>query len=72
MAGVSLFLPFLPFMAILLTVVLTQILPVTPLAVIPGFSPLPISFLLLVGIIVVGYIISAEMAKTIFYKRVKC
>jgi Mg2+-importing ATPase len=57
--------------ATLSTVVLTLILPFTPLGMIFGFSPLPISFLLLVGIIVIGYIISAEMTKTIFYKRVK-
>ena len=55
-------------MATLLVVVVTLILPFTPLGEIFGFSPLPISFLLLIGIIVVGYIISAEMAKTIFYK----
>jgi P-type Mg2+ transporter len=59
------------FVATLSTVVLTLILPFTPLGMIFGFSPLPISFLLLVGIIVIGYIISAEMTKTIFYKRVK-
>src|SRR5881397_1681620 len=57
--------------ATLSTVVLTLILPFTPLGLIFGFSPLPISFLLLVGIIVMGYIISAEMAKTIFYKKVR-
>ena len=34
--------------------------PHAPLGMIFGFSPLPISFLLLVGIIVMGYIISAE------------
>jgi hypothetical protein len=33
--------------------------------------PLKISFLLLIGIIVVGYIISAEMTKLIFYSKVK-
>ena len=51
------------FVATLSTVVLTLILPFTPLGMIFGFSPLPISFLLLVVIIVMGYIISAEMAK---------
>ena len=35
------------------------------------FTPLPISFLLLIGIIVVGYIISAEMTKRVFYSKVK-
>jgi P-type Mg2+ transporter len=57
--------------ATVLTVVLTLILPFTPLGAIFGFSPLPISFLLLVGIIVMGYIVSAEVAKTAFHKRVK-
>jgi hypothetical protein len=33
--------------------------------------PLPMSFLLLIGIIIVGYIISAELAKRVFYKSVK-
>jgi P-type Mg2+ transporter len=42
-----------------------------PLGRILGFYPLPISFLLLIGIIVVGYIISAEMTKLIFYSKVK-
>jgi Mg2+-importing ATPase len=58
-------------MATLSIVVVTLILPFTPLAEIFGFSPLPISFLLLIGIIVLFYIITAEMAKTVFYKKVK-
>jgi len=57
--------------ATLFTVVLTLILPFTPLGDIFGFSPLSVSFLLPIGIIVMGYIISAEIAKRIFYKRVK-
>src|SRR5207247_8407620 len=58
-------------MATLLIVVVTLILPFTPLSEIFGFNPLPISFLLLIGIIIMGYIISAEIAKTIFYRKVK-
>jgi Mg2+-importing ATPase len=49
----------------------TLILPFTPLAEIFGFVPLPISFLWLIGGIVFSYIITAEMAKTIFYQKVK-
>ena len=60
------------FVATLSTVVLTLILPFTPLGLIFGFRPLPMSFLLLVAVIVTGYIISAEVAKTIFYRRVQC
>ncbi len=56
-------------MATLFVVVVTLILPFTPLGKIFGFSQLPMSFLLLIGIIVMVYIITAEMAKTIFYKR---
>jgi Mg2+-importing ATPase len=58
-------------MATLLIVVGTLILPFTPLGKIFGFNPLGMSFLLLIGMIVMGYIISAEIAKTIFYRKVK-
>ena len=58
-------------MATLLTVIVTVVLPFTPLGGIFGFSRLPISFLLLIAIIVMLYIISAEMVKTVFYKKVK-
>jgi Mg2+-importing ATPase len=50
---------------------LTLILPFTPLAGIFGFSPLPLSFLLLIGVVIFGYIITAELVKHIFYKYVK-
>jgi Mg2+-importing ATPase len=56
--------------ATLLIVVVTLILPFTPLAVILGLSSLPVSFLLTIGMIVVFYIITAEVTKTIFYRRV--
>ena len=58
-------------MATLLTVIVTAVLPFTPLGGIFGFSRLPISFLVLIGIIIIAYIITAEMAKTVFYKKVK-
>ncbi len=58
-------------LATLSIVVVTLILPFTPLAEIFGFNPLPILFLLLIGIIVLFYIIAAEMVKTVFYKQVK-
>ncbi|PYV38764.1 MAG: magnesium-translocating P-type ATPase, partial [Acidobacteria bacterium] len=58
-------------MATLLAVAVTLILPFTSLGEIFGFNRLPISFLLLIGIIVIGYIIAAEMAKTVFYRKVK-
>jgi Mg2+-importing ATPase len=57
--------------ATLLTVIVTVVLPFTPLGGIFGFSRLPISFLLVIAIIVMFYIISAEIVKTFFYKWVK-
>jgi Mg2+-importing ATPase len=57
--------------ATLSIVVVTLILPFTPLAEIFGFSRLPISFLLIIGMIVMFYIITAEMVKTVFYQKVK-
>jgi Mg2+-importing ATPase len=57
--------------ATLLTVIATVVLPYTPLGAIFGFSALPLSFLLFIAIIVVLYIVSAEVVKAVFYKRVK-
>jgi Mg2+-importing ATPase len=57
--------------ATLSIVVITLILPFTPLAELFGFSSLPISFYILIGIIILLYIISAEIVKKIFYKMVK-
>ena len=59
------------FVSTLLVVIVTVILPFTPLGEIFGFSPLPIAFLLFIGIIVIGYVVTAELAKAIFYKKVK-
>jgi Mg2+-importing ATPase len=51
--------------------VVTLVLPFTPLAGIFGFSPLPIHFLLLIGLVVLCYILTAEIVKKVFYKKVK-
>jgi Mg2+-importing ATPase len=48
----------------------TLVIPFTPLGKIFGFTPLPPLFLLLMGIIVVLYIVTAEVAKKVFYRRV--
>jgi P-type Mg2+ transporter len=50
---------------------ITLILPFTPLAGIFGFSPLPIAFILFIGLIILAYIFTAEFVKKIFYKKVK-
>ena len=57
--------------ATLLTVAVTVILPYTPLAGVFGFTRLPLSFLLLIAVIVILYIVAAETVKMFFYKRVK-
>ncbi len=57
--------------ATLTIAVLTLILPFTPLGNVFGFSPLSLSTYLLLLMIVVVYIVAAEITKTIFYKKVK-
>jgi Mg2+-importing ATPase len=57
-------------MATLLIVVVTILFPFTPLAGLLGFQPLPMTILLVIGMIVVLYILAAEIAKRSFYKRV--
>jgi Mg2+-importing ATPase len=51
--------------------VITLALPFTPLGDVFGFSPLKFSTYLFLMLIVVLYIIAAEITKTIFYKKVK-
>ena len=56
--------------ATLLIVAVTILFPFTPVAELLGFQPLPLKILLVIGLIVVLYIIGAEIAKRSFYKRV--
>jgi Mg2+-importing ATPase len=56
--------------ATLLIIVVTILFPFTPLAELLGFQPLPMTILLVIGMIVVFYILAAEMAKRSFYKGV--
>jgi Mg2+-importing ATPase len=55
--------------ATLLVAVVTILFPYTPLGTLFGFAPIPILYLLTLLLIVVLYIISAEVAKKIFYRR---
>ncbi len=57
--------------ATLLVVGVTLILPFAPLVTVFGFTPLPPPFLLVMGMIVALYVISAEAAKRVFYRRVR-
>ncbi len=54
-------------LATLLVVVATLLLPVTPLGRLFGFVPLPPLFLALLALILVGYVLSAELVKLWFY-----
>ena len=58
-------------LATLLIMVVTLILPYTPLAAFLGFTPLPVWVLMIIAGIVMGYIVTAEIAKKIFYKVLK-
>ena len=58
--------------ATLLIICITLALPFVPIGGrLFGFTPLPLSFLGLMGLIVSFYIISAELVKKIFYKKVR-
>ena len=58
-------------LATLSIVGITLVLPLTPLGNAFGFSPLSLTTYLLLLLIVVVYIFTAEITKRIFYKRVK-
>jgi Mg2+-importing ATPase len=59
-------------MVTLLIVGVALILPFIPIGGrLFGFTPLPIYFLVLMGVIVATYIASAEAAKKVFYKKVR-
>jgi Mg2+-importing ATPase len=49
----------------------TLALPYTPVAEVLGFKPLPFLLIAMIIAIVVLYIASAEIAKRIFYKKVR-
>jgi len=57
--------------ATLSIVCITLILPFTPLGPVFGFSPLSFTTYLLLMLIVAFYIVTAEITKTIFYRKVK-
>jgi Mg2+-importing ATPase len=58
-------------LATLMTVAATVLLPFTPLGPLFGFSALPPAFLLWIAAIVVLYVVSAELAKAVFYRYVR-
>jgi Mg2+-importing ATPase len=58
-------------MAMLATIGVTIILPWTPLGTLLGFQALSLSFVLVLGAIVLLYVTVAENVKRVFYQRVK-
>jgi Mg2+-importing ATPase len=56
--------------ATIIIVAAALVLPFTPLSRLFGFSFLPVSFLLMMGLIVVLYMFMAEVVKRIFYQKV--
>jgi Mg2+-importing ATPase len=64
--------PSIYLMTVTVLVVLAGlIVPFTPFAGILGFVRLPPLFLLVIGIIVIAYMLAAEMVKKIFFARIK-
>ena len=57
--------------ATLLIVGVTLLFPFSPLGGLFKFRPLPAPFFIALGAIVVLYIVAAEMAKRLFYKKIK-
>jgi Mg2+-importing ATPase len=55
----------------LLVALATILLPYTPIGTLFGFVPIPLPYLFTLLLVVVLYIISAEVAKRFFYKRTK-
>ncbi|WP_088894015.1 magnesium-translocating P-type ATPase [Leptolyngbya ohadii] len=57
--------------ATLAIVLITLLLPLTPIAKLLGFTPLPLYFLLVLGAIVGLYVLTAESVKHLFYRQVR-
>jgi Mg2+-importing ATPase len=55
--------------ATLAVIGLTLLLPLTPLHTVLGFNVLQARYHLLIAVIVLGYVVAAEMAKRTFYRR---
>ncbi len=49
----------------------TAVLPYLPVAGLLGFTPLPFCFYLIIGVIIMAYIITVELAKRVFYTKIK-
>ena len=54
----------------LITISIVMIFPYTPIGKIFGFAEIPASYIVIIGLIVTAYAISAEIIKKIFYKLI--
>jgi Mg2+-importing ATPase len=50
-------------------VVVTAVTPYLPFAHALGFQPMPAHFYLILGLVVLGYVVTAEVAKALFYRQ---
>jgi len=58
-------------LAILVVVILTLVLPITPLGQLFELEPLLMTYLIAIMLIVLSYVFTAEVVKRIFYNRIK-
>ncbi len=54
-------------LATLAVAAITLLIPILPIAALLGLTPMPLSFLVLLGAILAGYVLTAEIAKKYFY-----
>jgi Mg2+-importing ATPase len=50
-------------------VIVTTVTPYLPMAGLLGFQPMPAHFYFVLGLIILGYILTAEVAKSMFYRH---
>jgi P-type Mg2+ transporter len=55
--------------SVIIIILLTLLLPYSPIAKIMGFTPLSFYYLMMVVLVVISYLICTELLKKIFYKR---
>ena len=63
-------LPSRPLLIAVLTIVtIAAVLPYTPIGIVLGFVPLPVSLLAAIGLLAATYLLLVQLVKTWFYRR---
>ena len=63
-------LPSRPLVIAVLTIVtIAAVLPYTPIGIVLGFVPLPVSLLAAIGLLAATYLLLVQLVKTWFYRR---